>query len=778
MSRKKSTLKSKPAQKLLLAGVAAGLFAPWIAFAEEVELDTLEVKDRTIDTNPYAEEGAPYKAKISGDKRNVKKIEDTPKTMTVLTQTQIQESGRTDLRQILDAQPGITLGTGENGNAFGDRYIIRGHEARSDVFVDGLRDPGMSIREGFAVEQIEVTKGPSSTFAGQGSTGGTINSITKQASSEYDFIKSQFGVGTDDFYRVTLDANQAFNDNIAARANVLLADQNVPERSPAARERKGLALSSKVTPSDQWDIIADYYLLDSNDMPDIGTYIDTATRKPVKDIPVYAQKEDFLDSKIDTITLRTDFRYSPNVTLSNAIRYGTTENGYVVTGARGATRDATDTWAPGAPTIRLSTHQGWQEVDYLVDQFNAYWNFSTGSVKHNTVWTLEPSNYKVKNGNYTVTNTGATNCILPGNGTNPPSKTHCILDGQGNPVANIDSVYGRQITKGIWDIDYMVETIAYSVMDTLDLTDKWSLFLGVRLDDFRYDNKTQSGNPLRITYYDYEDTLSNGHMGILYKFAEDANVYFTYSTSANINGGESDVGSNCGYGGICVPSGDPAAIAKSKPEAVQNLEIGTKIGFAEDKLLFTAALFQITKDDVMESATGNSYATTGTLNTGKNRVEGIELALVGNVTEYLSLQVGFTHMEAEILESVDTKSIGLTLSNFADDSFFGQVRYQFTEALSLGATATYSSKMYAGQPDTAAGAVFDSANKFLRYSQEVPDYTVFDLFGTYEFSQKLNLRLNLANVTDEDYYLAAYRSGSFTYIGDAFNARATLSLEF
>ena len=64
----------------------------------------------------------------------------------MLTKDQIDESGRSDLKDILSSQAGVTLGTGENGNAFGDRYIFHGHEARSDVFVDGLRDPGMSTR--------------------------------------------------------------------------------------------------------------------------------------------------------------------------------------------------------------------------------------------------------------------------------------------------------------------------------------------------------------------------------------------------------------------------------------------------------------------------------------------------------------------------------------------------------------------------------------------------------------------------------------------------------
>lgn len=96
----------------------------------------------------------------SGDIRRVAELVDTPQMITVLTQDQIIEAGKTDLKDILSAQAGITLGTGENGNAFGDRYIIRGHEARSDVFVDGLRDPGMSTRESFATERVEITKGP------------------------------------------------------------------------------------------------------------------------------------------------------------------------------------------------------------------------------------------------------------------------------------------------------------------------------------------------------------------------------------------------------------------------------------------------------------------------------------------------------------------------------------------------------------------------------------------------------------------------------------------
>jgi len=53
-----------------------------------------------------------------------------------------------------------------------------------------------------------------------------------------------------------------------------------------------------------------------------------------------------------------------------------------------------------------------------------------------------------------------------------------------------------------------------------------------------------------------------------------------------------------------------------------------------------------------------------------------------------------------------------------------------------------------------------------------------DAFAEYKFSDKLNARLNVNNVTNKDYYLAAYQSGSFMYLGDKRNAHITLTYKF
>lgn len=752
----------------LALSVSALMISP-VALAEEetLELDTLQIEERTIDTNPYAEAGAPYKAKVSGDERHVKPLAETPQTITVLTQTQIQDSGRSDLREILDGQPGITLGTGENGNAFGDRYVIRGHEARSDVFVDGLRDPGMTIRESFAVEQLEVTKGPSSTFAGRGSTGGAVNSVTKQANTEYDFTKLQGGLGTDDYQRFTVDANKKITDDIAVRANVLEASEDVPDRDPSNRERRGVALSAAVQVTEKLKVVTDYYHLKAHDNPDLGTYIVANGGKPVKDIPVYTQDQDFLESTVDAVTVRVGYEFAGNFRVQNAMRYGKTDNGYVVTGARGTNRASDDLLAPNAATISLSTHQGWQEVDYFVDQLNFHFDTELGGMRNQFLFGTEFSDLKVLNGVYQVTNRGASNCLLPGRNGGASTPGYCIIDAGGNTVANIDTLMGRSVAKGAFDSDYNVETLSLSVMDTIDITEQLSVFLGMRYDDFDYKNAVVARNV--TTPYQYSDDLWNKHVGVVYDVTDDGNVYATYSTSSEINGGESDVGGSCGYGGLC---GDQTQVTQSAAETTENFEIGSKWNLFDEKLLASAVLFQITKDDVMESV-GDSYSALGTLNTGKNRVEGIELGLSGNITDKLSTQVGIAKMDSEILESVDTASEGRVLSNFADDSAFVQIRYQMTEKFAFGGSATYASEMYAGQPDT--GAAFNTTTN--DYAFEVPSYTTYDMFAVYDFTEKFSARINVLNVTDEDYYLATYRSGAFTYIGDARRAYLTLDYE-
>ncbi|MBH0113406.1 TonB-dependent receptor [Novosphingobium sp. YJ-S2-02] len=745
------------------AAFAAPAYAQQDATAdeEEVQLDTLQIEDSAADVNPYTSPGAPYKARVSADPRRVKPLAETPATITVITETQMEEAGTTDLKEVLRLQPGVTIGTGENGNAFGDRYIIRGEEARSDVFVDGLRDPGMTTRESFAVDQVELTKGPSATFAGRGATGGAVNAITKQASTDYSFNKLDLGFGTDNFYRSTLDSNWALSENAAIRANLLYAKQDVPDRDPAYRERWGAAVSGSLQVSDAVRVVLDYYHLTAKDRPDLGVYVAASDEngygQTFDDLPTYAQDEDFLESDVDTVTGRIFIEPMDGLKIVNSTRYGESNNGYMATGARGSSDGS---------SVGLSTHQGWQDVTYFVNQLNVIGSFDTGSVKHNLIVGSEYSDHKVTNGVYSYEVGGETNCVVSGRGGSRPG--YCIIDENGQQIVSndaISSLLQRSVTKGGWDSIWQVRTLSLYAMDTMDLTPWLSVNGGVRLDAIDFSLETSSAS------YTQSKSMWNGHAGVSLKPMEELMVYATWATAKNINGGESDLGSNCGYGGFCVDPVDPTE--PGDPETSTSFEIGLKWDMFDDRLLLTAAAFQTTKNDVFELGSSD-YDVAGHINTGKTRVKGIELGLVGNITERLSAQIGGSIMDAEVLESYNPANIGLTLANFADKQVTGQIRYQATEAFAIGATGTYKSAMYAGQPDSAAS--YNAAVG--RYTFRVPSSTVFDAFAEYKFNQNFSMRVNVQNIGDEDYYTAAYRSGAFLYKGDERRGTVTLTGRF
>lgn len=698
--------------------------------AEEVNLDPLLVEDTQISAydNPYAQPGVPYKAKKLSDSKRSRDIADTPATVTVLTKEAIEDSGKTELKDILSAQPGITLGTGEGGNSFGDRYVIRGYEARSDVFTDGLREPGLISRDTFALEQVEISKGPNSTFAGRGSTGGAVNSVTKKASLEEDFLDLSTGLGTDNYQRYTVDGNKLVAEDLAVRFNLLYAGKEVPDRAPADEQRMGGLLSTVYQASDDLKIAADYYHYQSDDTPDVGTYLVDGKPNGEQGYPGI-KGLDFLRSQADTVTLTIDNKLTDSVRLENKSRYGKTSNEYIMTTKRANGDDR--------------TFAGWQDNQYIGNQTNLIFDQEIAGRRHTIITGVELAQEKVQ---------GATTAFAQ-----RIAGGAYAIDFSNNTATKLGAA-----------TDYKLNTVSAYLMDTVTLNEDWELFAGLRYDYFQYDlwlaASSGRGGVVPEKNYDFSDGLLNGHVGLVYSPWQQGNIYANWSSSANINGGEADSAGNCGYGGICTD--EQGNYQSAEPEQSENLELGTKWNLMDEQLLLSAALFQITKDKVIEGG-NDSYLTGGNLNTGKNRVEGVELGLSGNLTSRLTGQFGIALMDSETLASFNEENVGKPKANFAKESANLQLSYQLLPKLALGGNATYASEIYGGQPDAGASQTI-----------RLDGYTVYDLFAHYQFNKKLALRGNIQNLTDEEYYTAIYRGGDIVYIGDARSANVTLNYKF
>ena len=109
------------------------------------------------------------------------------------------------------------------------------------MFIDGVRDFGGYSRDSFNLEQVEVAKGPTSTIAGRGSTGGAVNQVSKvpRLLPAHEVTTT---VGSHGYARATGDFNVVTGENAALRLNVMRtrADNN---GSGSSIDKTGAALA-------------------------------------------------------------------------------------------------------------------------------------------------------------------------------------------------------------------------------------------------------------------------------------------------------------------------------------------------------------------------------------------------------------------------------------------------------------------------------------------------------------------------------------------------------
>ena len=145
----------KSRKKIVSTAILSTMSAMAYADNTAAQLETIHVK---------AEQEQGFKVDQSANSKYVAPLLDTPKSVSIISKQLIEDTQVTTLSDALRTVPGITLGAGEGGNPNGDRPFIRGYNSESSMYVDGVRSATSQNREMFAVEQVEVSKGSSSSL--------------------------------------------------------------------------------------------------------------------------------------------------------------------------------------------------------------------------------------------------------------------------------------------------------------------------------------------------------------------------------------------------------------------------------------------------------------------------------------------------------------------------------------------------------------------------------------------------------------------------------------
>ncbi len=113
---------------------------------------------------------------------------ETPRSVSVVTKKELEERGAQDITEAVRYSAGVQTGAYGFDPRF-DQIIIRGNDITTDGdYRDGLRQPymnyGMFRTDPYALERVEVIKGPVSVLYGAGSPGGIVNKVSKLPTEE------------------------------------------------------------------------------------------------------------------------------------------------------------------------------------------------------------------------------------------------------------------------------------------------------------------------------------------------------------------------------------------------------------------------------------------------------------------------------------------------------------------------------------------------------------------------------------------------------------------
>ncbi|HCA5148997.1 TonB-dependent receptor [Acinetobacter baumannii] len=725
----------------------------------------------TIHTKATQEES--LKVDQSANSKFVAPLLDTPKSVSVISKQLIEDTKVTTLADALRTVPGITLGAGEGGNPNGDRPFIRGYNSESSMYVDGVRNATSQNREMFAVDQVEVIKGSASALGGAGSSGGSINLITKVA-KKGDSLEGSVAGGTDNYARVTLDGNKDFGNGVAARV-IVMGHQNdkAGQSNGAEYKRAGIAPSISFGLDSATRGTLSYYYLKTDDTPDSGVpYQYDVIKKATAGKPVnvkqgiyYGWKDrDFQKQENQIGTLKLEHDFNDNLTLSNTAVYGKSKNNYLWT----QPDDSQGNIVNGKVWRRVNTNI--TDTDSFTDQLSLKGKFNTGSLKHSFNIGAEYSKQESDRGTNIVTDPNTSK--IGGSGTNNAcslANSNGWCTDLNNPNPN-DPWLGRiQANPNVTNITSKTQSIY--ALNNIEITPQWLIDLGVRWDKFdtdvKYNKDSGSGATLikAGTKYSSSNDFFNYQAGITFKPVENGSIYLSYATSANPVGVDAGDGSE----GISVPNRNTTdeqarAINNLKPEEVKTYELGTKWDVLNNRLNLTAAIFRTEKTNTRALGTDGF-----TRNIGETRVDGIELGANGNITEKWAVSAGYTYLDSEIVDGgyakdsngnyVQSPTNGNQVQNVAKNSATLWTTYKVLPQVTVGAGAVAMDKVFG-----------DAAN-----TKYVPGYVRYDAMARYDVNKNVNLQLNLNNLSDKRYFTKAYASH---YATEAEGRSAVLAVNF
>lgn len=669
--------------KYSVIGLAVGsalMAMPVIAeVASDKNIERINVTGRTF--NDYKVGSA------SGAMRGDIDLMDTPQSVNVIPDFVTDEQLATNLAEVLVNDSSVTAGTTRwNRQVFsirgfeidsGNGYLINGHQQWSH-YVQPIE----------TLQQVEVLKGPSSMLYGQSGPGGLVNMVTKKPT--YDSMLD-LGFDTDGYgsTRAQLDAGGSLNDAQSIRYRGVLVKQDTKYwREYSAndenqeRDRWLGYLNLEFDVSDDVLLSVKYDHTQDKAGIDAGGWLDKqgnviGERKTVWDAP-WA----FTDNTVSNLGADLTWQMSDDW----KVKVGYNDQQFNRQRFDSAPQYTEDPFTKGYSIKPFDRYDDWQHKTAFVD-FTG--EFTLAGMEHQFLIGANYLDYFYQQ----QIQRGATQTVIPGQTVIEP---------------DLDYHNGKKGTPSEY------KYYGFYLQDLMTLNEQWKLLAGVRYDEQKKDG------------YGENSYAVSPKFGVIYSPMSNGNIYVNYSKSFTPQGAvnnEFDVNDGLNL----------------KPEYGIQYELGTKWELFDDSLLLTAAVFDITLENITISeklsAPIGDY-TDITTQGGEQKHRGFEMGAQGQIGDSWFVTSSMMYLDAEY-QTGDARE-GKTPIDAPEWSANIWTRYEVTDNFAMNFGAIYVGERFADLDNTI------TKDGYVRF--DIGAAYTMDIMG-----KDVSLRANVRNLFDTDY---------------------------
>lgn len=641
------------------------------------------------------------------------KIVNIPQSVTVLTKDYIRDQSFQSLTDVTRYVPGVAIHQGE-GNR--DELVIRGVDSSANFYVNGFRDDVQYFRDLYNTQSIEVLKGPSALTFGRGAGGGLVIRTLKEADGQRIY-EATMQTGSYSNKRVSLDAGQAVNENVAVRLNTFYENSDT-FRDYGHFERYGFNPTVTLKPTDDtkvklsYEFYHDFRLADRGN-PSLGVpggatrFNPTVPFAPNGDLTTFFGSPLYNSARVEVQTgmAVVEHDFGSGLTVKNSTLYADYNRGYrnVYPGGTGGGPGG-GAVTPDLSTVSLNAYQNDTPRENAFNQTDFVYKTATGPVLHTIAFGTEFGRQTglSRRDSGTFPNNGGKlfDTVNPFNPTyfGPVVFTHLPSDANSKYRLNIASGYAQ---------------------DQIELTRWLQLFVGARYDSFELSALDLNSSISRSRV----DEKVSPRAAIVVKPIDDLSIYTAWSISYLPASGDQFSALN------------PGTLVL-EPQKFENTEVGVKWNI-NPKLLFTAAAFELNRSNVPIADPSNPGFF---FPSGAHKIRGAEAAVTGYVTPDWQTTFGYAYTDARITSATSATIVpGNRVQLVPYNQFAWWNKYQIDARWAASLGAIYFSDSFASSDD----------------SVRLPGFWRFDAGLFAKIDETWSAQLNVENIFNKSYWATA-----------------------